>query len=333
MISCPPIRVRPPSRTCGSGRTWSALPNEPARSSRLAVGVSAARLRWRTRPWVAVLRHADPVGSDPVPDAGRGRSRAPPYPARIPFCRRGLRSVDGCRRRRRLDEPRRFPASGRLELARPSQRNRQADGVDRRPGHSVPVPDGSAVLRVRPRRDQRRRAHHPGALPVRAAVGPPGVAATERHTGRSRQSLAVVQVGIHRPRATRSAGDRGRRLRRHSRTRPRGGPLHQSAHRRRRPADDAHRVPPHRPRRRDRSREGDRFERLPGVRRLRFGDGRRPDLDRDARRPVRRTVLDGVLREIRSGKHGLGFRCTGSFPLRRRPVFEALQLNRMEISR
>ena len=68
-----------------------------------------------------------------------------------------------------------LPQAG-LELARAPQRHRQADGVDRRPGHPVPVRLGGTVLRVRPRRDQRRGADHPRPLALRAALGPPGAA-------------------------------------------------------------------------------------------------------------------------------------------------------------
>ena len=153
----------------------------------------AGRSRWRAsgdragepRPRRPAVRDADAVGRDPVPHAGRGRSRAPAHPARLPLRRRGRGRVDGRRWRRGADEPRRLPAAGRLELARPPQRDRPADGVDRRARHPVPVRHRGAVLRVRPRRDQRRRADHAGALAVGAALGPPGPAPGRRRAQRA----------------------------------------------------------------------------------------------------------------------------------------------------
>ena len=43
------------------------------------------------------VRDADAVGRHPVPDAGRGRARAPAHPARVPVRRRGRGRVDGRR--------------------------------------------------------------------------------------------------------------------------------------------------------------------------------------------------------------------------------------------
>ena len=120
------------------------------------------------------VRQPDPVGGHPVPDARRGRARAPAHAARLPLRRRGRGRLDRRGTRPGADAPRRLPAAGRLELARAPQRDRQAHGLDRRPRHPVPVRDRGAVLRVRPRRDHRRGAGHAGPLPVRAAVGPPG---------------------------------------------------------------------------------------------------------------------------------------------------------------
>ena len=56
------------------------------------------------------------------------------------------------------------------------QCRQRADGLDRRPGHPVPVLHGVAVLRVRSRRDYRDGEGHSGAVPRRAVVGLPGPA-------------------------------------------------------------------------------------------------------------------------------------------------------------
>jgi gentisate 1,2-dioxygenase len=175
------------------------------------------------------VRHPDAVGGDPVPHAGRGRAGAPAHPARVPLRRRGRGRVDGSRRRPGADAPRRLPAAGRLELARPPQRHEQADGLDRRPGHPVPVRHRGAVLRVRPRRDQRGRADHAGAVAFRAPVGTPGPAPAAGRPGHARQPAAGLPLGVHRPGPGRPARPGEGGLRRHRRARPRRGPLHRPA--------------------------------------------------------------------------------------------------------
>jgi hypothetical protein len=69
------------------------------------------------------------------------------------------------------DEPRRFPAPVRVELARPPQRRDHPDGLDRRAGHPLPVRHRGAVLRLRPRRDHRGRARHPAPGPGHNGCG------------------------------------------------------------------------------------------------------------------------------------------------------------------
>ena len=177
--------------------------------------------------------------------------------------------MDRGRRGPGTDAPRRLPAPGRVELARPPQRHYGADGVDRRPRHPVPVRHRGAVLRVRPRRDRRRRADHAGALALRAAVGPSRTASALCGRAGCRIAAAGLPVGAHRPSSRRPARDGARGVRRHGRAGSRGGPLHRPRHRRRRAAHHPRRVPPPRPRRRDGTGPGDRFVGLPGLRRVR----------------------------------------------------------------
>ena len=96
------------------------------------------------------------------------------------------------------DAPRRLPAPGRLELARPPQRGHRADGLDRRAGHPVPVrrsrrsSSTSAARRSAPRsgsRPDRSRSErlwgHPGLVPVsqlRRTAGSPLLCYRWEHT-------------------------------------------------------------------------------------------------------------------------------------------------------
>ena len=65
-----------------------------------------------------------------------------------------------------------------LELPRPPQRDRSADGLDRRPRHPVRALHRHRVLRIRLR--ERHRRVHPGHLALGAAVGASGAAAAGR---------------------------------------------------------------------------------------------------------------------------------------------------------
>ena len=159
------------------------------------------------------------------------------------------------------DAARRLPAAGRLELARPPQRDRRADGVDRRARHPVPVRHRGAVLRVRPRRRSPTPSGPPPTAPARSGCGAiPGLrplSATDADAG---LAAAGLQVGGHRPRARRPA-----RASRPRATAARSSPATPpSASPTRRPARDVlptiraemHRVAP---RRRDRARPRDRL--------------------------------------------------------------------------
>jgi len=252
------------------------------------------------------------------------------HPARFPLRGRGRGRVDGRGRRRGTDEARRLPAAGRLELARTPQRQRGADGVDRRARHPVSVRHRGAVLRVRPRRDLRRGADHPGAIPLRAALGAPRPAPAVGDEPDARIAAIRLQVGVHRPGTGRPVRHRGRRVRRHSRARPRRSPVRQPGDRCRRAADDPRRDAPGSPRRRDHSGARDGLVGLPGLRRLGQGHGRREVVERHTRRPLRRAVMDAVLRTVGGWLDRLRLRRARLFRFSDAPVFEALQLDRIQ---
>ena len=161
--------------------TLYPLADGPATWFRSAAAASAGPSRWPTPACPARLRHADAVGSDPVPRAARGRARTPAQPERVPVRRRGRGCLDRCQRRSRRDAPRGLPADPGLELPRPPQRNRPADGLDRRPGHPVRPLHRHRVLRIRLRTGHRRV--DPGRLPLRTALGPPRAPAAVRPAG------------------------------------------------------------------------------------------------------------------------------------------------------
>ena len=125
-----------------------------------------------------------------------------------------------------------FLPPGGLAPARPPQRQRHADGLDRRAGHPVPALRGQHLLRAGTRRggDQGRAA----AVPVRAAVGPPRPAPAHPPGPRARDTAAGLPVGAHRPGAGRAARAGGRGLPGHGGCRARGGPVREPRHRRRR---------------------------------------------------------------------------------------------------
>ncbi len=173
--AAPPAVARRPPHLWRVGRRCCAL---AARAGDLVPGRPRRRAprdrAGQPGPGRPALRHADAVGGDPVPHAGRGRPGAPAHPARVPLRRRGRGRVDGRRARPGAHAPRRLPAAGRLELARPPQRDRRRRwrGSTAWTSRSSTTIE-SAVLRVRPRRDHRRGAGHPRPLAVRAAVGAP----------------------------------------------------------------------------------------------------------------------------------------------------------------
>ena len=97
--------------------------------------------------------------------------------------------------------------------------------------------------------------HHARAVALRAAVGPPGPAPAVGVQARHRLAAAGLPLGRHRPRAAATSSTleaEGYPATR--RARARRGALHQSDHRRRRPADHPHRDAPDGCGSRDRSR-------------------------------------------------------------------------------
>ena len=117
-----------------------------------------------------------------------------------------------------------------LALPRPPQRNRSADGVDRRAGHPVRALHRHRLLRVRLRR--RHRRIHSACLAVGAAVGASRPASAGRPGRQEQFAHRGLPLGAHRRRAARATRARRRGVRGDDRTRPRRGPLHQPDHRR-----------------------------------------------------------------------------------------------------
>ena len=229
------------------------------------------------------------------------------------------------------DAPRRLPAAGGLELARAPQRHRQADGLDRRPGHPVPVRHRGPVLRVRPRRRSATRSGSPRTARAPSGCGAtPGLRPSASPRAGPGTPAARLPLGAHRPRPGRPARARGRGLPRHGRARPRRGPLHQPDDRRRRAAHDPRRDAPRPPRRRDRSAPRGRLVGLPGLRRLRRGH---------ASATQQWTVDRGDLFVVPSwqpfsvrSEAGATDSDSGALDLFRfsdTPIFEALQLHRV----
>ncbi len=156
------------------GRPAPAGRARPASSCRSAGAASAARSRWPTR------RSAGARSSRPtlwaaiqylMPGEDAPEHRHTQHAFRFVVEGEGVWTVVG-----RDPVPMRrgdfLPQAGWNWHAHHNATD-EPDGVDRRPGHPVPVRDRGAVLRVRPRRDHRRGAGHARPLPVRAAVGSP----------------------------------------------------------------------------------------------------------------------------------------------------------------
>ena len=267
------------------------------------------------------VRDPDAVGRDPVPHARRGRPRAPAHPERVPLRRRGRGRVDRRRGRPGADAPRRLPAAGRLELARPPQRRDHADGVDRRPRHPVPVrrsrrsSSTSAATRSATRSDatpERSRSErlwgHPGlragVAARRARPARPLLAYRWEHTDRALTDQLELEA---------------RGLRRDRRARPRAGPLHQPDQRRRRAAHDPHRVPPRSSAAREtaprREVGSSVYQVFDGSGTVTVGDS---SVERHPRRPVRRPVLAAARRSAPRPAHRLRLRRARPVPVQRR---------------
>ena len=237
-------------RTCCRWPSQAGRPR-PGRPRRRAPRDRAGQ----PRPGRPALRHADAVGRDPVPDARRGRPRAPAHPARLPLRRRGRGRVDrrqrrpgrrcaaatSCRRPAGTGTPTTTPPTGRWpgstgstsRSSTPPSRSSSSSAATRSTEHEKTTPERSRSERL---------WGHPGLRPVSAAGATPGtplLAYRWEDTDRAlTDQLALEAEGY--------PGD--------GRARPRRGPLHQPDHRRRRAADDPHRVPPLAPRHRDRRR-------------------------------------------------------------------------------
>ena len=141
------------------------------------------------------------------------------------------------------DEPRRLPADPGLELPRPPQRDRPADGLDRRPRHPVRALHRRRVLRVRLRAASPTRPPRTSRAP--SGSGPPGPASAVRPADTSQLADRAPTAGSTPTARCASSSlleDEGHAG--HRRAGPRRGPLHQPDHRRRRDADHPRRVPP-----------------------------------------------------------------------------------------
>ena len=295
--------AHPRSRAVPHLWRWDTL-RRARRAGRRARPGRPRRRAPRDRPGQPVarrsaVRDADAVGRDPVPDARRGRPRAPPHPARVPVRRRGRGRVDVVGGdpvpMRRGDF---LPQAGWNWHA---HHNATAEPMAWIDGLDIPFQYVTEAQFFEFGRDQISDAERttPDRSRSERLWGHPGLRPLSATQPDARVAAAGLQVGVHRPRARRPARDRGRGVRRHRRTRPRRRPLHQPGDRRRRAAHDPRRDAPRRPRRRDRPGPRDRLVGLSGLRRLRHRHGRRHDLDRHPRRPVRRPVVGAVLRAVR----------------------------------
>ena len=169
-------------RACRATWCRSAAAASGGRSASPTPGLAGAPTS-RPTLWAAI-QYLGPEGD---------RAGAPAHPERLPLRRRGRGRVDGRQRRPGADEPRRLPADAGLELPRPPQRDRPADGLDRRPGHPVLLPERRRLLRVRRGAGDRRR--HPELLPRRAAVVPPGPAPAVGPAGHRRARRSAPTAG------------------------------------------------------------------------------------------------------------------------------------------
>ena len=145
--------------------------------ARSAAAASAARSRWPTRAWAA-SPYATPTLWAAIqylmPGEDAPEHRHTQHAFRFVVEGEGVWTVVGRRPGRRCAAATscRRPAGTGTPTTTPTE---HADGVDRRPRHPVPVRHRGAVLRVRPRRDQRRRAHHPERSRSERLWGHPGL--------------------------------------------------------------------------------------------------------------------------------------------------------------
>ena len=280
-------------RTCGAGtdllRARRAAPGDLVPVGR--GGERRAIALANPSPGRQAVRHPDAVGGDPVPDAGRGRPRAPAHPERVPLRRRGRGRVDrrraatrsrcaaatSCRRPAGTGTPTTTPPSSRWPGSTGS--TSRSSTTPSRSSSSSAATRSATTERITPDRSRSERLWgHPGLRPSRSSAptaGTPLLAYRWEHTDRA----------LDRP-----ARARGRGLRRHRRARPRrvrftnpttGGDVLPTIR------TEMHRVAAARetaPRARG------RLVGLPGLRRLRHRHRRRHELDGHPRRPVRRPV-------------------------------------------
>ena len=260
---------------------------------------------------------------------GRGRPRAPPHPARLPVRRRGRGRVDGRRRRpgadARGDFLRRRVGTGTPTTTPPTPPMAWIDGLD------IPLQSRLEAQFFEFGREQRRPDERPpGAVPLRAAVGPSRAAAAvahrrddrRRHCSRTdgstptaalTEQLALEAEGhaapsspATRPCATPTRPPAATRCRRSA---PRCTGFGRGASSTARAARSA--------------RRSSRCSTARPVHRRRARLARRP------RRPVRRAVLAAVVRALRGRRRGPDS-ALDLFRFSDAPVFEALDLDRAD---